>query len=1024
MSSLTPPSSPTLDAARATLGIPSFASRDESRRAYRALARLFHPDKGGDVTKFRKVQKAHEIIEGWFKQQGLIKSRGTVSSKDDNDVASQNEKGETKHENQNDDSNPLAPTQDLEKAAFDALHAKEFQRAILLFDAVISRALGDEIDGRDDSTDTRKNKKSIADFYFTRAKARAGTMDWSETLKDCDCAIARRGLWLEPLGVRAVALEKLGRHAEAQTCYSKVLANACERESDSDGDSDGSEETSSNDNDEGMSSYPSDTDSVDSDTVDSYHSNTADVIANLISSAEHGFNRCRDAVNGASKVCEFLGSKKAAIVAVAFAPLFDSDNMGKQSDSFHKQSEHSKQHLLAAGDSLGCVQVWCVPSGEFVASFQASRSLDQRNIYENSITSLVWGPSCVAGEGGYPTLRLAATTDGGDATLWQFQVDEGTITCVKEHRVVTGAVAEDMEIKPKTPCVCSFDASSTLLAVGDFSGRLRVFDAQTGKLRRASRRVHNGPITCVDMHPMGWQCATGSTDGDGRCWDLEGMSGVKPGGCQHTLRWASGVVNSQHVTDCQYAPCGRLVVLAVNDHMGNAGAGSYRLLTWSVVTGRLCTWHDAHKAPVTSLAWERNGGDFLDKNDDETKQASLNRIARDKKRLKENVVVTACEDGALRVWSLRGAPQGLGKPAHECWEYAENSDDMIQVSGVTDIQQSTLGTIGAPPIASGAALSVSRSPGGGHVATAHVDGTIRVLDSRNFETKCKWSLGSTQTTCDWAPSGVELENADTEVSVRDFDEVRMDKQSEDDDDATSDERTTKKLYNLLATAGVDGTICVWRVDVSGDFSTWRDPDEGVVAAIGPGLGGASKALPASLLTGVSTERVSKALETFGGENSSRKGGSVPFSVFTHKTGPQLLENGDTSDTGTHNHRSFGDLDLSDVAGLPSDALAFALGPDASKEAALKLKKWQAQYDLAEVATNAAAEERRRIVRDLFPAMMSAEKRAANVSHSKKMKPLREERTRLWGLMKTGGFGEEGKEDGKENETCVEENKEV
>lgn len=111
MSSLTPPSSPTLDAARATLGIPSFASRDESRRAYRALARLFHPDKGGDVTKFRKVQKAHEIIEGWFKQQGLIKSRGTVSSKDDNDVASQNEKGETKHENQNDDSNPLAPTQ-------------------------------------------------------------------------------------------------------------------------------------------------------------------------------------------------------------------------------------------------------------------------------------------------------------------------------------------------------------------------------------------------------------------------------------------------------------------------------------------------------------------------------------------------------------------------------------------------------------------------------------------------------------------------------------------------------------------------------------------------------------------------------------------------------------------------------------------------------------------------------------------------------------------------------------------------
>ena len=52
-----------LDAARATLGIPSFASRDEARRAYRALARAFHPDKGGDVNRFREVRKAHERLE-------------------------------------------------------------------------------------------------------------------------------------------------------------------------------------------------------------------------------------------------------------------------------------------------------------------------------------------------------------------------------------------------------------------------------------------------------------------------------------------------------------------------------------------------------------------------------------------------------------------------------------------------------------------------------------------------------------------------------------------------------------------------------------------------------------------------------------------------------------------------------------------------------------------------------------------------------------------------------------------------
>ena len=52
-----------LESARATLGIPSFASRDEARRAYRALARAFHPDKGGDVNRFREVRKAHERLE-------------------------------------------------------------------------------------------------------------------------------------------------------------------------------------------------------------------------------------------------------------------------------------------------------------------------------------------------------------------------------------------------------------------------------------------------------------------------------------------------------------------------------------------------------------------------------------------------------------------------------------------------------------------------------------------------------------------------------------------------------------------------------------------------------------------------------------------------------------------------------------------------------------------------------------------------------------------------------------------------
>ena len=183
-------------------------------------------------------------------------------------------------------------------------------------------------------------------------------------------------------------------------------------------------------------------------------------------------------------------------------------------------------------------------------------------------------------------------------------------------------------------------------------------------------------MTCVAFHPrQSWQVTTGGADGDGRAWDLEGLSGGKPGRCQHTFRWrnAEGSRSRNRGTDVAYAPGGRLGVTATADHLGNSGAGAYRLLVWSAVSGRLCTWHDAHGAPVASWAWERA---FETRDRDPSLDASaanaLPRDARESRRLEtlrraaleENVVVTACEDGALRLWALRGAPQGAGKPLH------------------------------------------------------------------------------------------------------------------------------------------------------------------------------------------------------------------------------------------------------------------------------------------------------------------------------------------------------------------------
>ena len=45
-----------------TLGIERGASEDDVKRAYRKLASIHHPDKGGDTAKFQEIQAAYEAI--------------------------------------------------------------------------------------------------------------------------------------------------------------------------------------------------------------------------------------------------------------------------------------------------------------------------------------------------------------------------------------------------------------------------------------------------------------------------------------------------------------------------------------------------------------------------------------------------------------------------------------------------------------------------------------------------------------------------------------------------------------------------------------------------------------------------------------------------------------------------------------------------------------------------------------------------------------------------------------------------
>src|SRR3954449_8050602 len=44
------------------LGVPSGASHDEIRKAYRKLSKQLHPDSGGDEERFKEVSAAYDVL--------------------------------------------------------------------------------------------------------------------------------------------------------------------------------------------------------------------------------------------------------------------------------------------------------------------------------------------------------------------------------------------------------------------------------------------------------------------------------------------------------------------------------------------------------------------------------------------------------------------------------------------------------------------------------------------------------------------------------------------------------------------------------------------------------------------------------------------------------------------------------------------------------------------------------------------------------------------------------------------------
>lgn len=51
------------------LGVPRGADAGQIRKAWLGLARTHHPDKGGDEAKFKKIQRAFDILSDDGKRQ-------------------------------------------------------------------------------------------------------------------------------------------------------------------------------------------------------------------------------------------------------------------------------------------------------------------------------------------------------------------------------------------------------------------------------------------------------------------------------------------------------------------------------------------------------------------------------------------------------------------------------------------------------------------------------------------------------------------------------------------------------------------------------------------------------------------------------------------------------------------------------------------------------------------------------------------------------------------------------------------
>jgi len=437
-------------------------------------------------------------------------------------------------------------------------------------------------------------------------------------------------------------------------------------------------------------------------------------------------------------------------------------------------AETTNAYVATIGEDNN-LKLFSVPQGECLYSTKLP----------HAVSELKWSPE---GDG-----ELVVAGVNGFVSIWTFNLTErgAPSASVASTNALVG-FSQSVNVT-----AIDFDRTGEFVAAGASDGSICVWDVAHATLELvipAGLNAHKREITCLAFHPTRGraQLTSGSRDGDGRVWDLVAEATETAGECLHTLRWKSGAI-----IDVNYLSCGRLIVTSTAmSALKGASRSLNRLLVWSSVSGRLCKWYDAHSSRISSFSWHPHPGS-------------------------RNVAVTGCDDGVLRVWSIRASPSGAGKPL------LENSDH----SGVIATMR------GVDVVRSGAVVKVAHSPMGGLVAVVTRDGFLRVHDSDTLEATSSWraSGDGAVTHVAWSPTPISLRSGERLTAASPWMVVigdeggrvsvwRVARSTHDDSDDDEDDEVEQTEHNEV---DVDQTAnrSLGGVYTSRDVKTWWDEKE-------------------------------------------------------------------------------------------------------------------------------------------------------------------------------------------------------